>query len=52
MDGIVSDFVISGDMLIINKAVYRDDSQYCCTATNEAGSVTDCVTVTLMSKPV
>ena len=50
MDEIVSDFVFSGDTLNINEAIYGDDSEYCCEATNEAGSITDCITITLMSK--
>ena len=47
---IVSDFMFSGNTLTINSAEYRDDSQYCCEARNEAGSRVECITVMLMSK--
>ena len=48
----MSDFVFSGNTMTINKAIYGDDSQYCCMATNEAGSISECVTITLMSESV
>lgn len=47
---VVSDFVFSDDKLMISKAVYGDDSQYCCEASNSVSSIVDCVSITLMSK--
>lgn len=47
---IVSEFVFSDDKMMISRAVYGDDSQYCCEASNSVGSVMDCVSITLMSE--
>ena len=49
--GIVSDFLFfANNSIKINKAAYRDDSQYCCEATNSEGSLMECVSIDLMSK--
>ncbi len=48
----MSDFVFSGNSMTIEEAIYRDDSQYCCMASNEGGDITECVTIMLMSESV
>ena len=41
---------LNNGSLAIDNAIYGDDSLYCCQATNEIGTASTCVSVTLMGE--
>ena len=50
-NGIFSEFrFLNNGSLAIDNAIYGDDSLYCCQATNEIGTASACVSVTLMGE--